>query len=293
MTITHVATGELASGIGTTCTITSPAGSIGDLVLFFMIHDDYSQGAWAPSTPPITLTSVHDGSPQIGDDTRFAIFWGTETQEAGRTFDFTFAVLDGYTGVCIRYSGHDTTTPIQVTSRETGPWIVGTDADYYGDMFISFVGGDSNVSTFTTPTGWTHRVTSSFSTAYFCIHDKSATTYPFPMVLDDYGLQRTHTTDGDFQTLTFVIADALSSSATITGTTKDKDGDVLGSCEVHCFKRVSSSDIQWVGSTTSNAETGAYTFTFYNDTDAKFFVVAFEASGTHRMDATDYVLQPS
>ena len=79
---------------------------------------------------------------------------------------------------------------------------------------------------------------------------------------------------------------------TISGVTKDKDGDALGSCTVVLLKDAGTNDWKQIATQTSNASTGAYSFTVY-DNDAKYMVVAYKGDTPHVFDVTDYVLQPS
>lgn len=294
MVVAYVAKGSVSNGTDNSVEVTSPAGAIGDLLIAFMTHDDYSQGAFTAGGP-LSWTAIHDGSPQRGNDSRSAIFWAIETQAAGREFTWSFTNADGWSAVIVRYSGHDATTPIQAgsTSRDGGLFIPATDADYYGDMFIGFIATDKSMSGISTPTGWTLRGISNISTAYFRTYEMAVTdSYPFPHTLQELGLDHTSTTYGDYVCYSFVIAADLT-SYTISDTTKDKDGVALGSCECQLFKRVSSTNIQYVGNTTSHATTGAFTFTTYNDNDTdKFFVVSFKSTGEVH-DCTYYDMDPS
>jgi hypothetical protein len=76
----------------------------------------------------------------------------------------------------------------------------------------------------------------------------------------------------------------------LSGFTRDKNGQPIVSCTVSCWKRVAG---VWtfVGETTSNATTGAWSFSV-PDTDPNYMVYAFKADVPHVFDASDYVLQP-
>lgn len=296
MTVAVVAVGSAAlNSLDTSITITTPAGSSGDLVIFFMIHDDYSDGAFTPSAPPIALTTIHDGSPQRGDDTRQASFWGIEDQAAGRDFTFTYATAEGNTGVCIRFSGHDASTPIQSSSVESdiGPWLGSTDADRYGDMFVGMIGSDWFLTTPSAPTGWTERFNDGNTSSNLYIATKPANKYPFPEQLSDLGVDHSSTEQGGYRNVTFVIAQDTGVSYTLSGVTKDKDGNTKGSCEVALFKADGSSppNYEFVESTTSDGS-GNYSFTVYEN-PAQFMVFSIKDDTPHVFDATDNVLQPS
>jgi len=77
---------------------------------------------------------------------------------------------------------------------------------------------------------------------------------------------------------------------TVSGVTKDKNGDALGSC--HCFLLKDNLDntLSFIGYILSNASTGAYSFTIYDD-DAQYLVVAWKDDSPHVFDVTDHVLQ--
>lgn len=77
----------------------------------------------------------------------------------------------------------------------------------------------------------------------------------------------------------------------IGGVTRDKNGTAIGSCTVSLFKHSGSGVFSYVGTTTSNSSTGAYSFTV-SDNDSAYMVYAFKADTPHVFDASDYVLQP-
>lgn len=77
---------------------------------------------------------------------------------------------------------------------------------------------------------------------------------------------------------------------TISGVTKDKNGNVLGNC--HCFLCKDNLDntISFKQYVLSDAMTGGYSFTVYNQ-DAQYFVVAWKDDTPHVFDVTDHILQ--
>jgi hypothetical protein len=80
-----------------------------------------------------------------------------------------------------------------------------------------------------------------------------------------------------------------SASNTVSGVTYDKNGNVLGSCTVYLFKDNGNSTATFVAATTSNAGTGAYSFTVY--AGSTYFVVAFGVkSAVDVFDCTDRTL---
>ena len=71
MAVAHVATGTYVRQTSalTSITIASPAGSVGDLLLAFLWHDDHSDGAFSQDgAEGLTWVAVDDGSQQTGDD---------------------------------------------------------------------------------------------------------------------------------------------------------------------------------------------------------------------------------
>lgn len=299
MTVAHVATGSIAStAAGTTLAITSPAGSIGDLLLFFGLHDDYSDGDLTPSSPPITLTVISDGSPQLGDDHRSFIYFGIEDQEAGRAFTFgTLTASEQIAGACVRYSGHHATTPIQSSSlnRAIGFLAIGNSADVFGGMFISIITADLSVSgaSWAPPAGWTQRVEENPVNSSLRFDELSVDQYPLPQVIPNLDTSITSVSLGNALAQSFIIAPA-ETSRTLAGVTKDKDGNTLATCEVALFKEIGGTppDYQFVESLTSDGS-GNYSFTIINDNDAKFMVFSIKDDAPHVFDATDNVLQPT
>lgn len=91
--------------------------------------------------------------------------------------------------------------------------------------------------------------------------------------------------------LAAIANDSQSATYGISGATYDKNGDPLGSCTVSLFKHAGSGVFSYVGTTTSHATTGAYSFTT-EDNDAAYMVVAFKANTPHVFDVSDYNLQP-
>lgn len=76
---------------------------------------------------------------------------------------------------------------------------------------------------------------------------------------------------------------------TVSGVTYDKSGNILGSCTVYLFKDNGDSTATFIGATTSNAGTGAYSFTVYPG--STYFVVAFGVkSAVDVFDCTDRIL---
>lgn len=80
---------------------------------------------------------------------------------------------------------------------------------------------------------------------------------------------------------------------TLSGVTKDKDGNILGSCECFLLKDNLDNTASFIDQVTSNAVTGAYQFTNIVDNDANYMVVAWKDDVPHVFDTTDHVLQPA
>lgn len=74
----------------------------------------------------------------------------------------------------------------------------------------------------------------------------------------------------------------------VDGTTLDKDGSALGSCEVVLFKKLASGDAEMVSRGTSHASTGAFTLDAY-DTDTQHYVVSRKTGSPNVHDVSDYV----
>jgi len=78
----------------------------------------------------------------------------------------------------------------------------------------------------------------------------------------------------------------------LEGVTKDKNGDVLVSCECYLFKDNQDDTLTFVDHLTSDGATGAYSFTGINSDDAQYLVVAWKDNTPHVFDVTDHVLEP-
>ena len=78
----------------------------------------------------------------------------------------------------------------------------------------------------------------------------------------------------------------------LEGITKDKNEDVLGSCECYLFKDNQDDTLTYEDYVLSNAVTGVYSFTGLTDDDAQYIVVAWKDDSPHVFDVTDHVLQP-
>lgn len=74
-------------------------------------------------------------------------------------------------------------------------------------------------------------------------------------------------------------------SLTIAGITKNSAGTALGSCIVYLFRDNGNNTATFIAYQTSNASTGAYSFTVYPG--SAYFVVAFKGGATPVMDVTD------
>ena len=75
-------------------------------------------------------------------------------------------------------------------------------------------------------------------------------------------------------------------SPAISGVTRDNTGAVLVSCTVYLFR---TSDLAYIGTVTSNAITGAYTFQV-GDPTITYFVVAFKSGAPDVQGVTDKTL---
>ena len=301
MAVAHVATGSVEyENSGTTIDVTSPAGSIGDLLIFAVLWDDFSDGP--PDDAPtggVTLTEITDGTPQLCMNAGLAVWWGIEDQTAGRAYTFgTLSNNEQLVGACVRYSGHHPTAPYQSGSvaRKCGYNLQGgLSANVYGGMFVGIPATDGNtymMNGASAPPSWTQRFNLEGGGSYrMGWYDRPVDTYPMPQPLEDYDYNATYYQNYSSVAM-FVIAPA-ETSRTISGVTKDKDGSALGSVVVSLFKDKGSGIYEYVDTATSHAATGAYSFTLYNDADAKFMVMGRKDDSPHVFDASDPVLTPA
>ena len=294
MAISFVDAGAHAYANSTAVGVDTPAGSVGDLVLFVVGHDDHSDG-WGrfdPISEPITLTQIIPSLTYAAGDFGAFVWWGIEDQAAARTFNFgTLAANEGTVGICLRFSGTDSTTPIlsgsTVRVLNVFPSLIATRA---GQWFVSMFLSDIIFSNRTAATGWTARMEGSTGGAIsYYVMTKPAITEE--LKLTNY-YPTTTGTSGVGWGFGFVLDVDSPTAYTISGVTKDKDGTALGSCTVVLLKDAGTNDWKQISTQTSNATTGAYSFTVY-DNDAKYMVIAYKGDTPHVFDVTDYVLQPS
>ena len=88
-----------------------------------------------------------------------------------------------------------------------------------------------------------------------------------------------------------IANDGGSATYTVSGVTYNKSGSILGGCTVSLFKHTGSGVFSYVGTTTSDVETGDYSL-IAPDNDAAYMVVAFKADSPHVFDVSDYNLEP-
>lgn len=106
----------------------------------------------------------------------------------------------------------------------------------------------------------------------------------------NWGFPDTSSEEGDARIGVFSWASVTTYH--LTGITKDKDGNVLGSCECFLFKDNGDNTLSFVAYQVSNASTGVYDFTGLQDDDAAYLVYSVKDGSPNRFDVTDHVLQP-
>ncbi len=304
--ITHVATGTIVTGSAATMDIVAPAGAIGDVLIFAMIRDDYSDGAFVPNAPPVTVNTILSGDPQLGDDSRSALFWAEEDQAASRTYTFDWSATEGFQGVCIRYSGQDTVTPIQASSalRRSSESMTPAAVGQFGSLAFYMISGDVTsiaVDIDSPPDGYTLRVSSGLTGTGLYIADRvyGDDGYPYPHSVGDVAAHYPATGVGPFGSngthgMVFVLTNDAT-DRTISGVTEDKDGGVLVSVNVALMKSDGASPPNYfkVDEAVSDGTTGAYSFTVPEDNDSLFMVVGNLAGSPDRFDVTSSVLTPT
>jgi len=303
--VAHIATGAGAlESSSTTIDIVSPAGAVDDLLVFFILHDDFSVGPITTATGGVSVTEVSFGGGvtvwQMGDDSAPTIWWGKEDQTAGRTYTFgTLSTPDQIVGGCVRYRGQHLTTPIEAASiREEaghGNMLLPASAATYGSMMCSMHANDdywAGAFKEVAPALTERFDLNQTNAAIMLVGDLAATTHPFPVTFPDLGSETTtYAYQGGLQRA-FTIAPAIT-AYTLVGVTKNNAGSVLGSMVLSLFKSKGSGVFEYVATTTSDAGTGAYTFTVNNDNAANFMVYGIKEDSPHVFDATDFVLTPS
>lgn len=77
----------------------------------------------------------------------------------------------------------------------------------------------------------------------------------------------------------------------VEGVSKDKDGNILGSCLCFLCKDNQDNSCTYVAYDLSDGG-GNYSFTGLIDNDAQYFVISWKDNTPHVFDVTDHVLQP-
>ncbi len=77
----------------------------------------------------------------------------------------------------------------------------------------------------------------------------------------------------------------------IDGVTRDKAGDVLGTCEVYCFKDNGDNTLSYIGYDQSDGS-GNFSITGISDNDSAYLLYAYKADSPHVFDVSDHVVQP-
>jgi hypothetical protein len=294
MAISFVGAGAVQTVSGTSDTCPTPAGNIGDMVLFIAVHDDFSDGGvdnFVPSNPPIALTQILPTTTQYAGDFRGRVWWGIEDQADARDFTFgTLSATEEIKTVCLRFRGQAAVPILTGTPTMQGgaafPSLTATKA---GQWFISMLLSDTALIARTPPAGWTERVDSMAANYSIYVATKPVTTEELAIT----SINPTHAgTTGVGYGFGFVLDDDAITAYTVAGVTKDKDGDALGSCIVVLFKDSGTNAWKQIATQTSNAGTGAYSFTVY-DNAAKYMVVSYKSGSPNVMDVTDYVLTPA
>ena len=293
MPVTFVAAGAVQNVYGTTESLPTPAGLAGDLVLFLLVHDDFSDGNLAPISPAVTLTEIiPNQTTQFAGDFRCNCYWGIETQ--GGTRDYTFGTTIGseeIRGICLRFSGIDATTPILSGTpiREGGLAFVDLTATQAGQMFVEIMFRDANMIVRTPKTGWNERVDSQAGGASIYCATKPVTTEELTV----RSPTPRHTGVSGFgYGFGFVLDQTGETARTVAGVTRDQAGDVLVSCQVSLFKHLGSGAYAYIATQVSDGTTGAYTFTVY-DNPASYMVYAHKDDSPNVFDASSNNLTPT
>lgn len=304
--IVHVANGTpVGVPSADTIDIDSPAGAIGDILIFLIIHDVYSSGAIVANTPPITMNSIQDGSPQLGNDSRTALFWAEEDQAAARTFTFDWTTAQPGQGVVLRYRNHDA-TPIQAGSvvRRASESQTPDTVDQFGAAAIYMIAGDDgNLAddVVSPPSGYTERVSSGFGNAGVYIADRiyADDGYPYPHDPGDVGAHYPITGNGPFGAVgTYGISFVLTNDATdrtIADVVRDNNGVLTGGVNVALMKSDGETPPNYrrVDQVVSTAVTGAYSFTVSEDDDSTFRCVGTLEGSPDSFDVTSSELTPT
>lgn len=268
--------------------VASPAGASGDLLIAMVVNDGRSvSGAARPidtshsTGNQINWTEIGDNTVAGPDDTGNSFFWVIEDQAASRTW--TMGTLsptaEQMSAVILRFDGHDGTTPVDV-SETRFPLILMEGIRNFsvvspGAMGVWALTADTtSTNVVDGPIGYTSQIANGGrNNARIEVETKQylEADHPFPVLVPAL----TPDVDNNLvANVTHFIINPAVSTDTITGVTKDKDGNIIVSAEVNLLKDTGSGVYVYVATATSDGVTGAYSFTVTNDTDANFQVTA-------------------
>ena len=150
------------------------------------------------------------------------------------------------------------------------------------------------------PVGYTQRVSSGLQGTALYIADRiyGEDGYPYPHAVGDVGAHYPDTGVGPFGSngtygMVFVMTND-DTARTISGVTRDNNGDPVGLVDVALLKSDGASPPNYfrVDEVVSTAVTGVYSFTVPEDSDARFMVVGNLQGSPDTFDVTTNELAP-
>jgi hypothetical protein len=160
ITFGSAASGANSSSGASTLVLTKPSGVVNNDVLVAGIT--VNGGSNTTITPPSGWTIIRrtNNSTNVGSATYYHVVTNSGSEPASYTWNLSGSSTLRASGGIVRYTGVDTSNPIDVSNGGTGssntPTAPGVTTTVTGDMVIGFFGLDTS-GTFTAPTGMTER----------------------------------------------------------------------------------------------------------------------------------------
>ena len=299
MAITAGTTVETFSGTaGTSHTINLPTYSADDVVCIDISANPDGTGTRGTLTIPTGWTSVatptEHGAASTGElACILKVMTGSEGSTLGLTYDNAVMVQS----VATPYTGVDTSTPQDATAPAMG---TGTSGNAVSPSITTVTDGalvrhavnvDGTGTVSAVPSGDTQRGTLASNNP----PSNGQNTGSGDNIQTTAGASGTATwTNGseEWVAATYAIR-PITISNEIDGITYDEAGSALGSCTVTLWKDNGDDTITYYDRVTSNASTGAFTFSAIPSADASFFIVATKADTPDVVDVSERTIQPA
>lgn len=296
MAIAHVGTQATSGTSGdTTCPVDLPSFSLNDVMVIVIAITDATGSVPSIPTPPTGWTEIAEvdisAVSGVGLHVFYKIMDADDVGASGIPVVFTADAGVGFKASATAYSGVSIEAPIDDSDTNTGTGTTATCPDVTASednaWVLRIAAGDGN------PTLTNASVTIRNNTGGIAVPGNGCNTAIGDESVSAGAAGTSAYTVGaseEWGAVSVVLAERVTYS--LSGTTKDKDGSTLGTCEVFLLRDLGSNVFEFVDYTQSNGS-GAYSFTglFYGG--GVYQVVAWKDDSPHVMDVTDYVVVAS